>query len=170
MARIFITGNAGSGKTTLATQLGAALGHPVTSLDSIVWLPGWQKRDPESRRKLEQEIAAMPDWVVDGVSRQLLAAADFVVFLDVDRLTCFARCAVRNAPYLFRSRPGLPEGCPELAIVPKLVEIIWQFPSRVRPWIVLGLAARDGAFLQFDKTMRTERAVALILERLAARV
>ena len=43
MVRIFITGNAGSGKTTLAGQMGEALRIPVFGLDSIVWLPGWKK-------------------------------------------------------------------------------------------------------------------------------
>jgi adenylate kinase family enzyme len=41
--RIHITGNAGSGKTTLAIALGQLIGLHVHHLDSIVWQPGWKK-------------------------------------------------------------------------------------------------------------------------------
>ena len=54
-----------------------------------------------------------------------------LIFLDVGRWTCLARCAKRNLPYLFRSRPGLPEKCPELIIIPRLLKLIWRFPRYV---------------------------------------
>ena len=54
---------------------------------------------------------------------------------------CLGRCLRRNAPYLFRSRPGLPERCPELLILPTLLRLIWRFPVQTRPWI---LAAQQG--------------------------
>ena len=63
-------------------------------------------------------------------------AADLVVFLDVPRRVSLVRCARRNAPYLFRSRPDLPERCPEVLIIPKLLKIIWQFPTHVRPQLL----------------------------------
>ncbi len=39
--------------------------------------------------------------------------------------------ARRNLPYLFRSRPGLPENCPEILIVPRLLKIIFRFPRLI---------------------------------------
>ena len=141
MRRILVTGNAGSGKSTLAAQLGELLGLDVVGLDRVVWRPGWQKAPPDERRAAELEIAARPAWVVDGVSRVLMEAADLVVFLDFDRHICLGRCLRRNAPYLFRPRPGLPERCPELLILPTLLRLIWRFPVQTRPWI---LAARQG--------------------------
>ena len=47
LKRINITGNAGSGKTTLAKNLGRRLSIPVIHLDQIVWQPNWQKTPPE---------------------------------------------------------------------------------------------------------------------------
>ena len=140
MRRILVTGNAGSGKSTLAARLGALLGLEVVGLDRVVWRPGWRKTPPEERRAAEQEIAARPAWVVDGVSRTLMDAAEVVIFLDLGRARCLWRCMRRNAPYLLRSRPGLPEGCPELLILPTLLRLIWRFPAQTRPWI---LAARQ---------------------------
>jgi hypothetical protein len=37
----------------------------------------------------------------------------------------------RNWRFLFRSRPELPDNCPELLILPRLLELIWKFPSLV---------------------------------------
>ena len=167
MTRILIAGNAGSGKSTLAERLGASLGLPVYGLDEIVWRPGWRKSPAEWRRDREAEIVARPCWIIDGVSRTVLDAADHVIFLDCSRTTSFVRCARRNWKYLFRSRPGLPERCPEILIIPRLIKIIWGFPTNVRPGILDALADRKGAYIVRDKAA-LECAVAEI-SRLATR-
>ena len=161
MTRNFITGNAGSGKSTLAATLGRSLGLPVHGLDQIVWRPGWRKSPADWRKGSEAELVARPHWVIDGVSRTVLDAADYVIFLDVSRATSFTRCARRNWKYLFRSRPGLPENCPEFLIIPRLMKIIWRFPINVRPGILDALADREGAFVVRDKA-GLDRAVAEI--------
>ena len=133
--KIHVTGNAGSGKTTLAAKLGDALELPVFGLDSVVWQPGWRKTPASERAGLEQALIQQPAWVIEGVSDAVRAAADVVVFLDVPRRICYLRCLKRNLPYLFASRPGLPEDCPEYRIAPYLVRLIWRFPKHVRPRI-----------------------------------
>lgn len=142
--RIFITGNAGSGKTTLARTLGERLGLRVYGLDTIVWQAGWQKTPLDVRAQKELELAAQPSWVIEGVSSRVAKEADFIVFLDVPRWLCLWRACKRNLPYLFRSRPGLPENCPEWRIFPQLLKIIWQFPVRVRPKILRILERQMG--------------------------
>ncbi len=67
--------------------------------------------------------------MIDGVSDNLRAQADLVIFLDVPRWRCFLRCAERTARHLFSQRPELPPGCPEWRIVPRLIKIIWRFPQ-----------------------------------------
>jgi adenylate kinase family enzyme len=133
MQRVFVTGNAGSGKTSLATTLAAQLGLPYTGLDSIVWESGWVKTPRLARLEKELALAAKLAWVVDGVSDVMLHAADTVVFLDYPRRKCFWRVMWRNLPYLFRSRPGLPSRCPEVLIISRLIKLIWCFPAHVRP-------------------------------------
>lgn len=145
MTRIFITGNAGSGKSTLARRIGRSLGIPVHGLDQVVWRPGWLKTEPEDRAAAEAALIAPSDWVIEGVSWTVMEAADLVIFLDVSRRTSYLRCARRNWRYLFRSRPGLPDNCPELMIIPELIRIIWRFPKRVRPRILEALNARPTA-------------------------
>jgi len=143
--RILVTGNAGAGKTTLANALGRALGLPVHGLDRVVWQPGWKKTaQAQKQQALERLIASSDDWVIEGVSQTVMEAADTIILLDVPRHICLWRCAKRNRRYLFRSRQDLPERCPEILIIPKLVSIIWNFPARVRPSILAHMEHNKG--------------------------
>ncbi len=137
--RIHITGNAGSGKSTLAEKIGTILGLDVFSLDAVVWKEGWKVTPQDERRRLEKMIVARPQWIIEGVSSIAREAADTIIFLDFPRNVCYLRCAKRNVHYLFKSRPGLPDNCPEIKIVPTLFKIIWNFSSTVKPKIVKDL-------------------------------
>ena len=53
MNRIVIIGSAGTGKSTLAKDLGQILGLPVYHLDAFLWNPGWIQTPAE---KLDQTI------------------------------------------------------------------------------------------------------------------
>lgn len=144
MPRIHVTGNAGVGKSTLAAQIALLVDAPLFGLDEIVWKPGWKKAGPDERRSKELALCAHPSWVIDGVSRLARESADMIVFLDYPRRISFWRCAKRNWRYLFRSRPGLPPGCPEILIVPTLARIIGRFPTTVRPALLAELEAWKG--------------------------
>lgn len=141
--RIHITGNAGSGKTTLAKQISNRLGIPAFGLDAIVWQQGWHKTPTAERLLAEQKLVTSDRWVIEGVSATVREAASYVIFLDFPRRTCYLRCFKRNLPYLFRSRPGLPQACPEILIIPRLLKLIWNFPKLAKPLIEKG-ASQDG--------------------------
>ncbi len=144
MDKIHITGNAGSGKTTLARELGAALDLPVFGLDKIVWQAGWVKTPREIVECKERELISKPKWIIEGVSHGVRDAADVFIFLDVSRKTSIVRCAKRNWRFLFSSRPELPDNCPEIRIVPQLLKIIWAFKDRVRPEIMKDVSEHPG--------------------------
>jgi len=67
--RLHITGNAGSGKTTLARKLSQALGIPVASLDSVVWKEGWIAASKEERALGEEQLVVRDSWIIEGVSK-----------------------------------------------------------------------------------------------------
>jgi len=134
--RILVTGNAGSGKSTLAQRIAADFGLPCHSLDRIVWQSGWKKTPQDEKARRIQNLIKQESWVIDGVSSQAQSHADVVIFLDVPRSTSLWRVAKRNWRFLFRSRPELPSGCPEILIIPSLLKIIWRFPKAIRPRIL----------------------------------
>ena len=134
--RINVTGNAGAGKSTLAFEISRALDIPTYGLDSIVWQPGWKETDPVERKHLLQELVSRESWVIDGVSKIIRESADLVIFLDISRRICLYRCTKRSWQYKFKTRPGLPENCPEIMIFPTLIKIVFDFPSKVKPIIM----------------------------------
>ena len=143
--RINVTGNAGSGKSTLSQRLASELNLPLVEMDRIIWQPGWQSTPPEVCCEQLSRLLRSDAWVLDGVSRLGRQKADLIVFLDFPRRVCAWRCAQRNWRYLFSSRPGLPDGCPEWRIVPTLVRIIVDFPNKARPVILKDIAASEGS-------------------------
>lgn len=135
--KIFITGNAGTGKTTLSHRLAKLLNRQdVISLDPIVWKSGWILADKEEKEAAFAKIVKKRSWIVDGVSKTILEAADTIIFLDYPRYICYWRVLQRNRKYLFKSRPGLPEKCPEILIIHRLTQIIWNFHKVVKPMIL----------------------------------
>lgn len=92
----------GSGKTTLAQQIGEATGLRWHSVDDeIGWLPGWVERSRDEQRDLASRIASSEEWVIDtayGHWREVvLARAELIVALDYPRMVSLARLLRRTA-------------------------------------------------------------------------
>ena len=64
--RLLVTGNAGSGKTTLAAGLASDLGVPHVELDGLYHGPGWTPAEPDMFRARVRLATAEPAWVIDG--------------------------------------------------------------------------------------------------------
>ncbi len=130
--RIHITGNAGAGKTTLANLVADQYRLPVFHLDQLVWMAHWKKAPVDKRKKYEREWISKKSWVIEGVSREVRNSADIIIFLDVPRFKCAWRSIKRGFRFLHRTRPEMPEHCPEIVIIPRVLKIIWNFPRVVR--------------------------------------
>ena len=81
MRLIVVVGCPGSGKTSLALELGRKLALPVVHLDVLYWRPGWKACDKASFRVRVAEAIRGDGWVVDGSFSELaldltLARAD----------------------------------------------------------------------------------------------
>ena len=64
--RILVMGGAGSGKSTVARQLGDAIGLPVVRLDSLFWHSDWQSVGWPVFAAMETAKAEADAWILDG--------------------------------------------------------------------------------------------------------
>ena len=131
MRRVMIVGQPGSGKSTLARALGARTGLPVVHIDRIHWRSGWIERSQEEKSRLCREVEARDDWVVEGGHSATwdtrVARADLLVWLDRPVGLRLWRVLRRSLTDLGRTRPDLPEGCPEqIRNLPRFLTFIWR--------------------------------------------
>lgn len=112
-----IIGQPGSGKSTLARVIGSKTGLPVVHIDQIHWMPGWVERDkPEKIRlaMIEQEKDA---WVFEGglgaTKEHRLSRCDTLINLDFPLWLRAWRIVKRTLRHFGKTRPDLPDGCPE---------------------------------------------------------
>lgn len=90
LARVWVVGSVGCGKSTLAARLGALLESPVVHIDDHIWLPGWRLRERgEMLDRVEARLAG-ERWVMEGNlgrdATRLWAQvdrADLVVWIDL---------------------------------------------------------------------------------------
>jgi adenylate kinase family enzyme len=100
--RVLIYGVTGSGKTTLARQIGEITGLPWHSVDDeIGWLPNWSERPRDEQRELAHRIAGSEKWVLDtayGHWRDVvLPRTEVIVALDYPRHVSLAWLLQRTA-------------------------------------------------------------------------
>ena len=100
MQRILVIGTTGSGKTTLARQLGQVLGLPHAEQDAWQWRPGWQEAPLEQFRAEVDAFTAQSAWVMDGnyTKAQDISwpRADTAVWLDYPAPVVFGRLLRRT--------------------------------------------------------------------------
>lgn len=125
--KIAILGYSGSGKSTLAKRLGDLYGLPVLHLDTVEFLPNWEKRGLSEKQRIASDFMRGNDgWVIDGNYSKLfreerLEQADMIVMLLFDRFNCLWRVIKRYRTFKGRTRPDIGDGCAE-----KLdAEFIW---------------------------------------------
>ena len=115
--RIMIIGQPGSGKSTLARRLGGTLDLPVVHIDHIHWKAGWIERSGPEKDRLCAEVHARDAWIFEGgrssTWQERLSRADTLIWLDFPIHVRAWRVFWRTIKYHGKTRPDLPEGCPE---------------------------------------------------------
>jgi hypothetical protein len=97
--RILILGRTGSGKTTLARELAAAVGVPHVELDALYFGPNFSTAPLSVLRERTSAAIAGDRWVTDGnksaVRDLVWPRADTVIWLDYPVAVCLWRLGKR---------------------------------------------------------------------------
>ena len=102
LRRAIVFGNAGSGKSWLATRLGSASGVEPVRLDALHWLPGGYgaARDKQEVARLVAEAAEGDGWIIEGVYGWLVEIAarraTALIWLDLPDADCLAALRARG--------------------------------------------------------------------------
>jgi adenylate kinase family enzyme len=98
--RCVVVGTSGSGKSTFARALAAALQAPCVELDSLYWGPDWTPRPEPAFMQAVQDATAGGCWVVDGnysKTRPIFwPRATHVIWLNFSRRVTFWRVLART--------------------------------------------------------------------------
>ncbi|MGT2925843.1 DNA topology modulation protein [Streptococcus cuniculipharyngis] len=116
--KIAIIGYSGSGKSSLARQLGQHDAIPVTHLDRLHFLPNWQERSCSDFRQLVKPILQEDDWLIEGnysetYYQERLAQADIIIMLLFPAYRTYYRVLKRYLSYKGKTRPDMADGCLE---------------------------------------------------------
>lgn len=110
--RIAIIGAPGTGKTTLANNLGKIYNLPVLHLDTIHYMKNWVLRDTKQRDKMIIEEGKKEKWILDGTFIDTLVQrtdrADLIIFLDYPRRTQLKGIFKRKITHLGKKRAQIP--------------------------------------------------------------
>lgn len=110
MRRVSVIGNTGSGKTTVARAIAAALGVPYVELDELHWGPNWTPATAEELVDKVTPTVASDAWVIDGmyygkIGGLVLRRADTVVWMDPPFASMLARMLWRSITRIVRRTP-----------------------------------------------------------------
>jgi adenylate kinase family enzyme len=144
MERIAIIGCGGSGKSTIAKQLGALLDLPVTHLDAIFYDQDWKPLPQDEFAARQEKLVAAERWLIEGNYAGTLpirlAAADTVIFLDLPAVTCLWGILQRR--WRYRGGQHHQDGVFD-RITFSFVKYIWGYRKTMKPRVV-ALAADHG--------------------------
>ena len=114
--KIAVIGGSGTGKSTLAKNLGKILNLPVYHIDAMHHLENWVSRDKDERDRMILEKANKPKWVIDGTYKATLEErvkkADMIIFLDYSTIARLKGILGRYFKDKGKERPEIP-GCKE---------------------------------------------------------
>lgn len=117
MRRVMMIGPCGSGKSTLARELAPRMGLPLIHMDQLGWQEGWVETSKADLHSRLADAVAGEEWLIEGNYGSTLGPrlerADTVIYLDFPISLCLRRLLRRIITHHGRSRPDMPDNCPE---------------------------------------------------------
>ena len=130
--KIILVGGMGSGKSWTAKRIAEITGYPLFHLDVEFWKPDWIMSPHEEKIAKLQEIIIGEKWIIDGNYGSTMeirfAAADLIIFLDVNRFVCMWSAAKRTG----KKRSDLPDYLEEPKVFSREFFGILKYMRQVR--------------------------------------
>lgn len=127
--KIAIIGGPGTGKSTLAKNLGKEMKLPVYHIDGIHHLKNWEIRPTQERDAIILEKIKEPKWIIDGTYKATLEErvinADLIIFLDYSTIAKLKGILSRYFKNKGQEKPEIP-GCKE--------KMDWEFIQLTMKW------------------------------------
>lgn len=127
--KIAIIGGPGTGKSTLAKNLGKEMKLPVYHIDGIHHLKNWEIRPTQERDAIILEKIKEPKWIIDGTYKATLEErvinADLIIFLDYSTIAKLKGILSRYFKNKGQEKPEIP-GCKE--------KMEWEFIQLTMKW------------------------------------
>jgi len=179
--RISVVGNSGSGKTTVAAAIAAALRVPHLELDAVFHQPDWKPLEAGLFRAKVADFVAADGWVIDGnysaVQDLVWGRADTVVWIDPPRRVVM-RQLIRRTLWRMITRTELWNGNTEswrylFCLDPDRSIVVWAWTSHRKYAQRYAEASRDPAnqhltFLRIPNRTAASRLVASLAAQPAA--
>lgn len=109
MQRVAVVGSSGSGKTTVASAIAAALSIPHLELDSVFHQPNWRELPSDVFQDTVRSFTDRDSWIIDGnytrhgIADIVWPRADTIVWLDLSRSQTMRRIVPRTLRRIARS-------------------------------------------------------------------
>ncbi len=162
--KILVSGNSGSGKSSLGKRLAKQHGIPLYGLDKIVWKSGWVQTPKKERDEMISKVLSKDSWVLEGITKKGLREADIIYFLDIHPIRCAFNVIKRFIKNGLGTRPELPENCPEYIGFLKSLKINFIFHKVTKPWLLDSTQRKsDSSFIriknykQIDKLLSPDK-------------
>jgi adenylate kinase family enzyme len=149
--KVILLGNAGAGKSTLATQLMREQPAARLSLDEVAFAGGTDRRPvADSIADVRRFIADNDSWIIEGCYADIVAGVlgycDELIFLNPGVDTCVAHCRARPwEPEKFGSSQEQNEN------LENLIEWVRQYETRTDEY---GLARHRALYASFQGKKR----------------
>jgi len=158
MKKIAIIGSGGTGKSTLAKELGQILNLPVYHLDSFFWKSGWIQIDESDFDHILKSLIVEDKWIIDGNYQRTMdmrfQEADTIIYLDYPTYISLFRVIKRRIQYHGKTRPDMGAGCKE-KIDLEFIKWILNYRKNKRPKYLEKLSKlKDSKTVQIFKSPR----------------
>ena len=138
--KIILLGSGGSGKSYMSKHIAQITGYPLYHLDNEFWKQDWVMSTKEEKLKRHEEIFSEETWIIDGNYNSTMeirfAAADLIIFLDINRIVCILSAARRAG----KKRSDLPDYLTEHKWFNKeflqFAKWQWDYPKTDKPKVV----------------------------------